>query len=904
MSRFKYLIVFGTIFSFFFTLISFCKNSPEQKSSSEGKKKQYPSDWYFTQRAYPYDSINPEAYLDAARQAQSFQKRGLLTRNAANWLLAGPNNGGGRITSLAVHPSNPQTIYVGAAAGGIFKTTNGGTSWNPIFDSTLTLAIGDVAVAPSNPQILYVGTGEANGGGGSTNYDGVGVYKTQNGGTTWQHMGPTSIGSIGKVVIDPKNPDRVFVAAMGYLYAGNSKRGVYRTINGGSTWEKVLYLTDSTGCIDLAIHPTNPDTIYAAMWERIRRPNLRDYGGSTCGIFRSVNGGQTWAKMQMGLPTTDIGRIGITISPKDPSVLYAIYANESGDYRGTYRSSNNGVTWTNADPTNNLQYMYSGFGWWFGKIYADPTDANIVYALGIESYRSDNGGQTWQTFTQLNHVDHHALWINPNDNKDILDGNDGGLYRTNDFSKTWSYINNIPISQFYTCEIDEQNPQKLFGGTQDNGTWRNLSPAVDSWIHILGGDGFYCLVNPKDSRYVYAESQYGNLSRSEDGGDTFSWGLAGINSFDRKNWQVPIAFSTANPATLYMGTHKIYRSTDHARNWSPLSPDLTRGSGGQGGIIYGTITTIGVSPKNAQIIYVGTDDGLVWVTTDEGANWRKITNGVPNRWITRLEADPFDASTAYLTVSGFKWNEYQPHVLKTTNLGETWVDISSNLPQAPANDIVPDPSIKGTLYVATDMGVFVTRAESAGKWELLGTGMPLCPVTDLKFHKATRKLVAATFGRSMYYANLPAVVGIKPDKDVSEFRNNSNKKDLLSKDILVIPTVSDLQFQKKPQKDNLEAAFDKFMTSSDINNTVSDFTLSPSPLTSSGTIHFTLKTDSQIQLDIVDISGRVVKTLMKGVYTEGVYQETILRQDLSSSGIYLCRLKVKGQVKTMKFMVL
>ena len=853
MSLLKSRIVFGLAFScLIFTVLFSSKKLSEREAFQEENERLYPADWYFAQRAYPNDYVNPDAYLEAVQQTKAFQKKGLSTRSTNNWIFAGPTNGGGRITSLAVHPSNPQTIYVGAAAGGIFKSTNGGSSFIPIFDSTLTLSIGDVAVAPSNPQILYVGTGEANGGGGSTNYDGVGVYKSQNAGASWQHMGLTGIGSIGKVVIDPKNPNRVFVAAMGYLYANSSKRGVYRTINGGSTWEKVLYLTDSTGCIDMAIHPTNPDTIYAAMWERTRRPYVRDYGGSTCGIFRSVNGGKTWVKMITGLPTINIGRIGLTISAKDPSVLYAVYADESGDYRGTYRSNNNGETWATLDPNNTLQYMYSGFGWWFGKIYADPTNVDIVYALGVESYRTLDGGKTWQTFTQINHVDHHALWINPNDNKHIIEGNDGGLYSSTDFSSNWTYHNNLPISQFYTCDIDEQNPQKLYGGVQDNGTWRTIDGSVDNWFHILGGDGFYCLVNPLDNRYVYAESQYGNLARSVDGGDSFGYALAGVNSNDRKNWQVPIVFSTANPSILYMGTHRVYRSIDNATNWNVISPDLTRGSGGIGGITYGTITALSVSPKNPQIIYVGTDDGYVWVSTDDGLNWKKITTGLPNRWITRVEADPFDVNTAYVTVSGFKWNEYQPHVLKTTNLGTTWVDISANLPQAPVNDIVPDPSVKGTLYVATDMGVFVTRSDDATVWELLGTGMPLCPVTDLRFHKATRKLVAATFGRSMYYTNLPAVVS---------------------------------------------ATFD-------IEDIVSDLTISPSPLTSSATISFNLKNNSPIHLDIVDLSGRVVKTMIKGDFTEGGYQQTLLRQDLGSSGIYLCRLMVKGKVKTMKFMVL
>ena len=853
MSRFKIYTGFGIFLLCTLSLFLYIKFKPTTDSNTidKAQKKQYPADWFFAQRAYPDTVVNPAAYLDAMQQAQLAKHTRLATRGATSWVFAGPTNGGGRITSIAVPASNPQTIYVGAAAGGVFKTIDGGTSWNPIFDDALTLSIGDLAVAPSNPQIVYVGTGEANGGGGSTNYDGVGVYKSLNGGSTWQHLGPTGIGSIGKVVIDAKNPNRVFVASMGYLYQNSSKRGVYRTTNGGSTWQKVLYLTDSTGCIDLAMHPTNPDTIYAALWERSRKPHLRDYGGSTCGIFRSINGGETWVKLRNGLPTTDIGRIGITISPKDPSVLYAIYATESGDNRGIYRSNNNGETWFPIDPNNYLQFMYSGFGWWFGKIYADPTDVNIVYALGVESYRSVDGGQTWQTFTGFNHVDHHALWINPNDNQHIIDGNDGGIYISKDFANSWTYYNTLPISQFYTCEIDESNPQRLYGGTQDNGTWRTMDGSPNAWQRIFGGDGSYCLVDPIDNNYVYAESQNGNMVRFTDGGQSYFNALTGIVPTDRENWQTPFVFSTANPATLYYGTHRLYRSTDRAVNWQPISPDLTRGNGGIGGITFGTITTISVSPMNAKIIYVGTDDGNAWVTLDEGINWKKINKGLPNRWITRITADPFNQNTAYLTVSGFKWNEYQPHVFKTTDLGDTWTDISANLPQAPANDVIPDPSVQGTLYVATDVGVYVAYNDNAPVWELLGTGMPLSPVTDLTFHKPTRKLVAATYGRSMYYTHLPPAT---PTQDIAE--------------------------------------------------TVSNFTINPSPLTSFATISFHLKNTALVDLDIIDISGRLVKTVLKGRYTEGGYQPTLSRFELGGSGIYLCRLKVGNSVKTVKFIVL
>jgi photosystem II stability/assembly factor-like uncharacterized protein len=819
---------------------------------SEEKDKFYPANWFYAQRAFPNPYVKPEAYQEALREAQNLRQNALATRGNNTWQLAGPTNAGGRMTSVAIHPSNTQVMYLGSAAGGIFKTINGGTTWSPIFDNALTLAIGDVAIAPSNPNILYVGTGEANGGGGSTNYDGVGVYKTMDAGATWKHVGPTDIGSIGKVVIDAKNPNRVFVAAMGYLYAPSNKRGVYRTQDGGATWQKVLYLTDSTGAIDLAIHPTRPDTVYAAMWERSRTPYLRDYGGPTCGIFRSINGGQTWIKMTKGLPATNIGRIGISISEGNPSVLYALYADEVGNYAGTFRSNDNGENWTALDPSKQLQFMYSGFGWWFGKIFADPVNADIVYALGLDVHRSTDGGQNWLTVSNNNHVDNHGFWINPNNNTEIYSGNDGGFYGSKTNGSTWTYYNSIPNTQFYACEIDEQNPQRLYGGTQDNGTWRTLDGNKDFWQYILGGDGFYALVDPTDNRYVYAESQNGNLARSMDGGATFGFALGGVNSSDRRNWNMPIAFATDNPATLYLGTTKIYRSTDRALNWTPISPDLTNGKVNIANVSFGTITTIDVSPKNPQIIYAGTDDGNVWVTANGGTTWTKISQTFPLRWITRVTADPFDANTAYVTVSGFRWNEYQPNIFKTTNLGATWVNISTNLPQVPVNDIIPDPSARGTLYAATDVGVFVSSSNIAPKWDILGTGLPLSPVVDIRLHKATRKLVAATYGRSMYTYVLPQVTS----------------------------------------------------NSTDIANFVSDFNLSPNPLMSVSNLYFDLKKDNTVSVDILDVSGRLIKKMPQGKLNAGLHHINIARSDFNNTGIYLCRLTVNNVSKTTKFIVL
>ncbi len=746
----------------FFLSISFNKietNENLDKNCEESDDMQ-PSDWLYAQRVFPYDKINREAYMEAMHQAQSIQNQPLTLRNNAQWILAGPTNAGGRISSLAAHPSDAQTIYIGAAAGGVFKTTDGGGSWTPIFDANSSLSIGDIAIAPTNKDILYVGTGEANGGGGSINFDGLGVFKSTNGGINWQNIGLENVGSIGKVAIDPQNSNRVFVAAMGTLYDKNPNRGIYRTTDGGGSWQKVLYVSDSTGCVDVAINPQSPNILLATMWERIRRPNYRDYGGSTCGVYRSLDDGDTWEKMTNGLPTTNIGRMGVAISPADPSVSYTIIADEIGFFKGIYKSTDNGSSWTKLDSNNNLSFMYSSFGWWFGKIIADPVDVNTVYALGVDINKTSDGGQTWRTVSSGIHVDQHALWINPNNSNQVYAGNDGGFYTSDNATSSWVYKNNLPITQFYTSEIDEKNPQRLYGGTQDNGTWRALTGGVNDWQQIYGADGFVCLVDPLDNNFIYSSYQNGNLLRSVDGGRYFDFGVAGVSPSDRKNWKTPIILAPDNPSTLYYGSNRLYRSTDRAATWRVISPNLTNGAGG-GNLTFGTLTAIAVSPKNTQIIYTGADDGNVWVTSDGGTNWSKITNGLPNRWVTSIAADPFDENTAYITFSGYKWWDYQPHVMKTTNKGSTWTDISSNLPQAPVNDFVADPQVASSLamtadvfYVATDFGVYATYNGGAS-WAALGTGLPLVSVMDLTLHNGSRTLAAATHGRSMYRINLP-----------------------------------------------------------------------------------------------------------------------------------------------------
>jgi photosystem II stability/assembly factor-like uncharacterized protein len=712
-----------------------------------------PNDWFFMQRAYPKGEINNEVYMQSLKAAEILRKEQTQKKDTSVWTFAGPLNIGGRLTDIEMHPTDMVTIYAATASGGVFKSGNTGVSWTPIFDSALSLSIGDIAIAPSNPQVIYVGTGEANCGGGSQTYDGVGIYKSTNGGNTWIHCGLEASRNIGRMVIHPNNSDIVYTAAMGNLFSNNPERGIYKTSDGGQSWQNVLFVSDSTGGIDVVLHPEYPDTVFAAMWERIRRPNRRSYGGITCGIYRTYNGGLNWIELTNGLPSpgNNIGRIGIDISRSDPNTLYAIYADKTGYFEGVYKSSNGGDSWIQTND-GSLADCYASYGWWFGRISIDPVDPNIAYVIGFDLYKTSNGGNSWINISEITvHVDQHGLFAHPMNHNFVVIGNDGGLYTSVNGGNTWSWINNLPITQFYTCEIDQQHPERLYGGTQDNGTNRTMTGNLNDWQSIYWGDGFYVLVDPEDNDYVYAEYQYGNFAKSVNGGTTFNTAMNGISGSDRKNWCTPVVFDPTNPEVLYYGANRLYKSTNRASAWTAISNDLTNGPGIN--LTYGTITTISASPVNPEIIYVGTDDGNVWVSATNGTGWEYLSASLPDRWVTRLAADPFDENIAYVTFSGYRWDEFLPHIFRTIDKGLTWDDISGNLPEAPINDVIIDPEDNNCLYIASDVGVFVTY-DLGLHWEMLGANLPNVPVNDLTMHNENRFLVAATFGRSMYTYNL------------------------------------------------------------------------------------------------------------------------------------------------------
>ncbi|PLX03699.1 MAG: glycosyl hydrolase [Marinilabiliales bacterium] len=813
---------------------------------AEQKTKSYPSDWFYKQRSFPFKSINHSEYLTAVKQAKAMISE--KSNNFVEWQFAGPVNIEGRITDIELQPGNSQIIYVATAAGGVFKSTNSANSWEPIFDSEASMSIGDIAISESDPDIVYVGTGEANAGGGSLAYDGTGIYKSIDEGENWTLIGLENSGSIGRMVVHPQNPDILYVAAMGRLFSDGSQGGIFKTEDGGISWEQKLFISDSTGAIDVVMNPNNPDIVYAAMWERVRRPDRRSYGGPTSGIYKSVDGGENWTELTNGLPTnsSEKGRIGIDISKSNPDVLYAVYADSIGYFQGMYKTLNAGESWINAgngiDPD-----AYASYGWWFGRVKVDPVSYNTAYLIGFYPYKTTNGGSSWNNIaTWTVHVDQHAMAIDPVENNKVYLGNDGGFYTSLNGGNTWIWNEKLPITQFYTCEVDEQNPERIYGGAQDNGTNRTLSGNFDDWENIFGGDGFRVLVNPLDNNYVYAEYQYGGLGRSTNGGLSFSSATNGISGYNRFNWNSPLVFDPQNPSTLYFASQKLYKSTNNAASWTAISGDLTNGQG-NGNIVFNTITSISVSPLDQDYIYTGSDDGTVYFTSDGGLSWNKISDDLPERWISSVAADPFDKNKVYVTLSGYRWDEYIPHVLMSEDNGETWLDISANLPEAPVNEIVTDPEKPGYLYVATDMGVYYTSSQGE-TWDITSTGMPFIIVTDLRLHNPTRKLIAATYGRGMYKLDLSILL-------------NTDDKHINNTDIVKCY---------------------------------------PNPFSSTLNIEINKENFETVFVEIINANGQTVRSYENVSDTKLVWDGTDNNGVQQNSGMYIVRVKTEKGISTLK----
>jgi len=705
------------------------------------------------------------------------------------WRAIGPAVTSGRVVDFAV-PEGPRSqlgtrlgelFYVASASGGVWKTTNGGTTWEPIFDHQGSASIGDIAVAPSNPDIIWVGTGEANNQRSSSWGDGV--YKSENGGKTWTNMGLRKSEHVGRVIVHPTNPQIVYVAAAGPLWGAGGDRGLFRTTDGGRTWKNVKNIDANTGFTDVIFDPTNPDVIYAASLQRERRPYTYVGGGPGSGLWKSIDAGDTWTRLTEGLPKVDVGRIGLDVSRSSPNIVYAtIETKVTGNGAATgnteasvYRSDDYGASWQRTG----VGFSYP---WYMGQIRVDPTDPERVYFMGVPLQVSTDGGRTFRNTASAAHSDHHAMWIDPTDPDHIIIGSDGGVYITHDRARTVDFVPNLPIAQYYAIATDLRQPfYYVYGGLQDNSSWggpsqtRNRQGITNAdWIKTTGGDGFYAMIDPTDPNIVYGESQGGDIVRydvrtgeqktikplPEFGGKPYRW-----------NWSSPMLISPYDHNTIYFGANYLFKSTNRGDAWTRLGPDFTRQRNRdslrvmgkiwprdaiarhQGTADYGNISTIDESPMRQGLLYVGTDDGVVSISRDGGATWSRITKfpGVPDEtYVSRVVASRFNEGTVYATMDNHRNNDFKPYVLRSTDYGAHWTSITGNLPPNGSVQVVREDVVEPSLlFAGTEFGAFYS-ANGGASWTQLKYNIPTVAVHDIVVHPREHDLVIGTHGRGIY----------------------------------------------------------------------------------------------------------------------------------------------------------
>lgn len=685
----------------------------------------------------------------------------------------GPALTSGRISDFAVNPNNFSEYFVASASGGVWKTVNAGTTYEPVFDGEGSYSIGCVTLDPQNTHVVWVGTGENNNQ-RSVAY-GDGVYKSEDGGATWKNMGLKNSEHIGKIIVDPTNSNIVYVAAIGPLWKEGGERGVYKTEDGGKTWTQVLKIDDHTGVNDMVMDPRQPEVLYAAAFQRRRHDYAYISGGPGSGMYKTTDGGKTWSKIDTGLPAVEIGRMGLAISPANPDYVYAIVEAAKGE-GGFFRTTNRGASWVK------MSGHQTG-GNYYNEVIADPKNADRVYTMGYAISISNDGGKSFRPIGEnAKHVDNHALWVDPTNTNHMLNGCDGGIYETFDGAKTWDYKSNLCVTQFYKVEVDNTVPfYYVYGGTQDNfslggpSRTRNESGIVNSdWFVTNGGDGFESAIDPFNTNIVYAQSQHGGLVRY----DKSSGEITGIQPKPRKNeneyrwnWDAPLQTSAHRKGRIYFAANKVFRSDDYGNTWQVISEDATRNlernklplmgkvwsidaSGKNDGTApYGTVSALSESPKNENLVVIGTDDGLVQITTDGGATWKKTETfvGVPSMtYVYHVLTSQHDENIIYLTLNNHKRGDFKPYLLKSSDKGATWVSISGNLPERGSTYcLLEDHVDPNLLFAATEFGVHFSN--DAGKsWKPLKAGLPTIAIRDMAIQKRENDLVLASFGRGFF----------------------------------------------------------------------------------------------------------------------------------------------------------
>ncbi|MDD3871928.1 MAG: hypothetical protein PHN67_07760 [Bacteroidales bacterium] len=716
----------------------------------------------------------------------------------------GSTRHGGRFVDFAVYEKNPSLFYAALASGGVWKTENNGQTFTPIFDDAGAISIGDIAIDQNNPDLIWVGTGEANN--SRTAYYGDGVYKSTDGGKTWQHMGLKDSHHIGRIIIHPKNPDIVWVAAEGPLYSDNLESGVFKTTDGGKTWKRILKVEvaepmkilspgdepeavrppRTVGFVDLAIDPSNPNTLYAASYDKERRAWTFNAGGPNSALYKTTNGGKSWTKLEGGLPTGVIGRIGVAVSPSKPNVVYANVENcniegisfeerwdmmkkginpargqrEMGDEM--YRSDNGGRTWRKVSPDG--QDVGGGPAYYYQQICINPTNPDHLYVLGVRMWETVNAGKEWRQPFRFG-GDNHAMWINPQNPKHMMLGYDHGMGITYDAGINWYHPDFMPVGQFVAVGFDYDYPYNVYGGLQDNGSVKGPSTKggsaailMEDWSSHGGGDGMYNVVDWSDSRWLYTESQFGPIARI----DQSTGERTGIQyrNMDRWAWNAPIVVSHHNPSVIYHAGNKVVRSSNRGDNWQEISPDLTTADstriGRTGNIQYCTIVTMEESYLEPGVLWVGTDDGKVWVTQNDGKDWTDVTDNIPGHpgyWVSRVEPSHFDSGTAYVTITGYRNDDFKPFIWKTTDYGKSWESLASGLPDEPICVIREHYRTPDLLFIGTTKQVHVSF-DGGRNWQSLRGNMPYVACEDLKIHPRENDLIVATHGRSLWIADI------------------------------------------------------------------------------------------------------------------------------------------------------
>lgn len=786
-----------------------------------------------------------------------------------SWREVGPANPGGRITDVEGVESSPNIIYVGAATGGVWKTVNAGITWEPIFDDQPNASIGDIGLSRSNPNILYVGTGEPNNRNSSP--WGSGVFKSTDGGETWEYVGLKETHHIGRIIVHPTDPDIVYVAALGHLWGTNEERGVFKSTNGGRSWRKMLYFDERTGVTDLAMDPADSDILYAAAHERLRdrfdAGDPVDQWGPHAGIYVTRNGGDDWTRCTEGLPTGEMGRIGLDASRSRPGTVYALVsvqppprdpsAPRSGMQRGgqeaeetldpnrdgIFKTTDYGETWEKVNNWNNRPSYYS-------QIRVDPNDAEVIWGFGSPMAYSDDGGRTviaGRDVQGSTHIDYHSCWIDPNDSDHLIVGGDGGINITWDRGKNWEIIQEIGLAQLYAITADMRKPYYLAGGLQDNGVWvgasrGRITRAVTNsdWFPLSNADGFFCQIDPTDFNTIYAETQGGSIYRH----DLRTGQRRGIRPRPpapaegeereryRFDWNTPFLLSPHNPRTLYLGGNKLFKSVDRGDNWQAVGPDLTA----QVDERNSAIVTVSESSIVPGLLWVGTNDGNVQMSRNDGATWTLLNDNIPGAparyWVKRIEASHHEAGRAFLVYDGHRHDDQAPYVFMTDDYGQSWRNITGNLPEGSCYVIREDFINPDLLFVGTEFAVHYSldRGET---WHRFMTGMPTVPFHDLLIHPRDADLIAGTHGRGAWIVN-----NLTPLQQLTA--------EVMEEDVRLLDIRPEVQW----------------LTTYEFSWTTDKRFYKPNPPTGS-TIAYYLKDDvsDPVTIEILDLTGAVIRTL-------------------------------------------